>query len=125
MTNANARMATEWFSTRTPYGKGVIGCLTRSQGYHREAAAPEDRTAIGHPQGKIEEGETGAGTTSVMTMTVDGDVSEANYNMSGLARIMIMRHRLDACRLPGWTFGDLQKVINLELLQKRFRFRYL
>lgn len=87
MTTANARVATEWFLTRTPYGKGVIGYLARSQGHRREVAAPEDRTAIGHPQGTIEEGETGAGTTSVMTMTVDRDVSDANHDMSGLARI--------------------------------------
>ena len=90
MTNANARMATEWCLTRTPYGKGVIGCLIRSQGSTREAAAPEDTTVTesGHLQRMIEEGETEAGTTDVMTMIAEGDGSDSNYNGSGLARTM-------------------------------------
>lgn len=123
MTNANTRMATEWCLTRTPYGKGVIGCLIKSQGSTREAAAPEDTTATesGNIQRMIEEGETGAGTTNVMTMVTEGDGSDSNYNGSWLARIMSYETWITCMQTP-WLGFMVPKIYGSEASWKRLRF---
>ena len=123
MTNANAQMATEWCLTRTPYGKGVIGCLIKSQGSTREAAAPEDTTATesGNIQCMIEEGETGAGTTNVMTMVAEGDGSDSNYNGSGLARIMGYETWITCMQTP-WLGFMVPQIYGSEASWKRLRF---
>ena len=73
MMTVNAPVATEWYSTKMPFGEDRTRCMIRSYPDHREAAVLEDMIGIGSEllRGTTEDGESRVGSTYATIMAAE------------------------------------------------------